>query len=152
MKPNPRLAAVFATCALLASASDRASAQVDGFSNCQRGFDLEPGTPDPTIGSCSVTGIVFLGKGQQTFFDIVGSAQAFEGNGTDLYDVQLTLSASGDYPEGFLFGRAEVRSTNGDVCEIEMDSGFEATTCENMFSSDSGFTIFVEAFSGTSPD
>jgi hypothetical protein len=153
MKPNPRLAAAaFAICALTTSAPHRASAQVDGLSSCQRSFDLDASTREPTFGSCSVTGIVFLGKGQQTFFDIVGSAQAFEGAGTDLYDVQLTLSASGDYPEGFLFGRAEVRSTNGDVCEIEMDSGFEATTCENMFSSDSGFTMFLEAFSGASPD
>jgi hypothetical protein len=97
-------------------------------------------------------GVVFLGEGQQTFFDIVGSARAFEVAGDDLYDVQLTLSASGDYPDGFLFGRAEARSTNGDVCQIEMDSGFEATTCESMFSSDSAFTVFVEAFSGASPD
>ena len=153
MKRNPHIAAAaLATCALVAVVPDPASAQVDGFSSCQRSFDVNPSTPAPTIGSCNVTGVVFLGEGQQTFFDIVGSAQAFEVAGDDLYDVQLTLSASGDYPDGFLFGRAEVRSTNGDVCQIEMDSGFEATTCESMFSSDSAFTVFVEAFSGASPD
>jgi hypothetical protein len=95
---------------------------------------------------------VFLGQGQQTFFDVVGSARAFEGGGLDLYDVQLTVSASGDYPDGFLFGQAEIRSTNGDVCILEMFSGFDSKTCEDMFSSDGTFTVFVDALSGFLPD
>jgi hypothetical protein len=83
---------------------------------------------------------------------VKASARAFVGAGINLYDVQLSLSASGDYPEGFLFGRAEVRSTNGDVCILDMSSGFEATTCESMFSVDGAFTVFAEALSGASPE
>jgi hypothetical protein len=145
-------ASALAICALVNAAPERASAQVDGLGSCQRGFDANAGTPTPSIGSCSVTGVVLLGEGQQTFFDIVGTARAFEAGGDNLYDVQLTVSASGDYPEGFRFGQAEVRSTNGDVCQLEVSSGFGATTCEGMFSGDGGFTVFVEAFTGAVPD
>lgn len=143
--------AAFAIATVFAVVPDPAFAQVDGFSSCQQTFDVNPETPAPSSGSCNVTGVVFLGQGQQTFFDVVGSAQAFEGFGTDVYDVQLTLSASGDYPDGFLFGQAEVRSTNGDVCNLELFSGFDGKTCEGMFSSDGIFTVFVDALSGFLP-
>jgi hypothetical protein len=118
----------------------------------QQTFDVDPATSVPSIGSCNVTGVFFLGQGQQAFFDIVGAARACEGSGIDVCDVQLTLSASGDYPDGFLFGQAEVRSTNGDVCNLDLFSGLDGKTCDGMFSSDGGVTVFVDALSGFLPD
>jgi hypothetical protein len=153
MKPNSHIGAgALAFCALIMAMSDPVSAQVDGLSSGQRTFDLDPSTQVTSVGSCNVTGIAFQGDGQQLAFDIIGTAQAFDGAGTDLYDVQLTMSEFGNYPDGFLFGHAEVRSTNGDVCELDMSTGFEASTCESMFSSDGAFTIVFEALSGASPD
>jgi hypothetical protein len=153
MKPGLKIAAVLvAVGALVVGSAEPLYAQVDGLSSCQRSFDLDPTTPEPNIGACSVTGIVFLGAGQQTFFDIAGSARAIRTSDADVYDVQVTLSASGDFPDGFLFGHGEVRSTNGDVCGFDMSGAFVGATCEGMFSSDGIFTIFVDAFSGALPE
>jgi hypothetical protein len=82
----------------------------------------------------------------------VGTAQAFPTAGADTYDIQLNVSTFGPVPEGVVLAHAEVRSTNGDSCELTVSDTFASTTCEAMFSSDGGFTLFLEAFSGASSD
>jgi hypothetical protein len=71
----------------------------------------------------------------------------------DLYDVRLRLTGSGDFPrDDLLFGYGQVRSTNGDVCSIDMEGIDVEVTCEDQFSSDGGFTLSLDAFSGRLPD
>jgi hypothetical protein len=113
-----------------------------------RSFDLDPETPEPSTGSCSAAGIIF---GPETPFGITGSAQAVRTSDPDFYDVQVTISVSGGLPEGLLYGHVEVRSTNGETCGFDVSNTFVGATCPGMFSTDGGFTIFVEAISGALP-
>jgi hypothetical protein len=144
--------ALLVVLASLTATPEQASAQLGGGS-CVRLFDLDPATPDPSEVSCIVDGLVFLDAGQTDFFIISATATAFETADSDfgLYDVQLNLRASGAFPDGFVFGRGEIRSSNGDVCEVEIGSSSAQANCTDIFSFDSGFVMFVETFSGRLP-
>jgi hypothetical protein len=143
---------VLVVLASFTAAPEPAAAQVGGGS-CQRILDLDPNTFEPSQVQCFVDGLVFLGSGQQDFFNISVTATVFETENSDfdLYDVQLNLQASGGFPDGFVFGRAEIRDGGGNLCEVEISSSFAQANCEDMFSFDSGFLMFAEAFSGSIP-
>jgi hypothetical protein len=131
---------------------EQAGAQLSG-SSCQRLFDLDPSTPESSEASCFVDGLVQLGAGQDDFFNIFARATVFETPDSDfgIYEVQLNLQASGAFPDGFVFGHAEVRDGEGDLCEVDIGGISAQATCEDMFSFDSGFSMFAEAFTGRVP-
>jgi hypothetical protein len=149
MLPNwPAAAGLIAVIALATGTAEPARAQVDAFGSCDRTFDLDPATPEPSTGSCRASGIVF---GPETLFAITGSAQAVRTSEADFYDVHVTISAPSGLPDGLLYGHVEVRSTNGETCGFDVSNDFVGSTCQGMFSTDGAFTIFVEAISGALP-
>lgn len=113
------VAVCFAMLSLL-SLPRHASAQLTSLGQCQRFIDLNANTPEPQFASCFATGRVGE-AGEFRGSDVFGSAEVVEAVGpkdSGLYDVRVSIFASGDYPPFLAFAHVEVRGDGPEVCEL----------------------------------
>jgi hypothetical protein len=133
-----------------------ASAQLSALGTCRRLLDTNPATPERSSETCFLDALSGVNRnGKIVSYEAVAHAQLLETADSDLgvYDVILSISASGFVPVGRPFGEVVVSGSDGNPCVLETDvADFRETICSQIFSFDGVFTADMRIENFVDPD